>query len=401
MNMKIVKHLSESSKAHFQIFYACRKGLFKCSIQILVCIICGMYLNSCGDDEPNISETSSDNHENTGNHDSTGDYENNGNDQIQDGGKITTGSFEHSEPMFVTLYGEVKNVSESAEVGFYLGFSPKFERDSYRTISLTGKHGKFSITTNGVYGEQKYYYRAYVRDNGKEFLGSVKTFTSKPIEYSINGRTFKAIIIKDGPYGDFCMLQTECPSDEIIKFGDNIFGPINTNGDGQMTAYESRSFMGTLISYTGLPWRLATTSEWQFAAKGASKSKGYKYSGSDNLDDVAWYEGNSKARMHEVATKIPNEIGLYDMCGNYSEPTNDGQAEYFPRHIYVNYQIQSLAMIGNAYGGNFNSSASDCAINSYIKTEKKTDIYDPGLIGLRLVFSIDPAYNQKEYIKVY
>ena len=66
-------------------------------------------------------------------------------------------------------------------------------------------------------------------------------------------------------------------------------------------------------------WRLPTESEWIWAAIGGVKSKGYKYSGSNNSDDVAWgiYYGSSEPR--EVATKLPNELGIYDMSGNVEE----------------------------------------------------------------------------------
>ena len=66
-------------------------------------------------------------------------------------------------------------------------------------------------------------------------------------------------------------------------------------------------------------WRLPTESEWRWAAMGGVKSKGFAYSGSNNSDDVAWgiYYGSSEPR--EVATKLPNELGIYDMSGNVEE----------------------------------------------------------------------------------
>lgn len=73
---------------------------------------------------------------------------------------------------------------------------------------------------------------------------------------------------------------------------------------------------------TGKQFRLPTKAEWEFAARGV-KSKGYENSGSNDIDAVAWYESNSNSKTHEVGTKAPNELGLYDMSGNVREWCQD------------------------------------------------------------------------------
>ncbi len=65
--------------------------------------------------------------------------------------------------------------------------------------------------------------------------------------------------------------------------------------------------------------RLPYEAEWEYAARGGNKSKGYKYSGSNNLTDVSWHDGNSKNKTNDVAVKKANELGLYDMSGNAFE----------------------------------------------------------------------------------
>jgi len=66
-------------------------------------------------------------------------------------------------------------------------------------------------------------------------------------------------------------------------------------------------------------YRLPTEAEWEFAAKGGTLPKGFKYSGRDSLDDIAWHKGNSAGTPHTIGTKLPNELGLYDMSGNVWE----------------------------------------------------------------------------------
>ena len=104
--------------------------------------------------------------------------------------------------------------------------------------------------------------------------------------------------------------------------------------------YDMQDFISKLNTQTGKQYRLPTEAEWEFAARGGNRSKGYRYSGSNNLDDVAWFNENSSNKSHVVGLKMPNELGIYDMSGNVWEWCSDWYGDY-----NINVQINPIGTI--------------------------------------------------------
>jgi sulfatase modifying factor 1 len=109
--------------------------------------------------------------------------------------------------------------------------------------------------------------------------------------------------------------------------------------------------------------RLPTEAEWEFAARGGTKSKGFKYSGSDIIDEVAWYDENSKNTVHPVGTKKSNELGLYDMTGNILEWCADNyDGDYYQVSPQNDPQGPRIGSDRVLRGGSYVGDSDDCRI---------------------------------------
>ena len=115
----------------------------------------------------------------------------------------------------------------------------------------------------------------------------------------------------------------------VAVMGNN---PSFTKGDNLpvfgVSWHDAQNFITRLNSITGKNYRLPTEAEWEYATRGGNKSQGFKYSGSNNVDEVAWHSGNSFGDPHPVGTKKANELGIYDMSGNMWEWVQDWYAPF-------------------------------------------------------------------------
>lgn len=189
----------------------------------------------------------------------------------------------------------------------------------------------------------------------------------------------------DGEYGDerpvhtvkvksFYMSATEVTFDQYDAFCEatgRVKPDDNGWGRGKMPVSnlswdDANAYCHWLSEQLGEPISLPTEAEYEFAARGGNLSRGDKYSGSDYMEDVGWFVGNSKGRPHEVGSKMPNELGIYDLSGNvwewcldwyhstYDGAPVDGSA-WNDENPQTPYHV--------VRGGSWSSSAEDCRIS--------------------------------------
>ena len=165
--------------------------------------------------------------------------------------------------------------------------------------------------------------------------------------------------------------------------GSNPSGFKGDNLPVEMVSWDDcQEFISKLNSLTGQNFRLPTEAEWEFACRGGNNSRGYKYSGSNDIDSVAWYKDNSGGNTHPVATKLPNELGIYDMNGNVREWCSDRYGEFSsgtPSNPEVSYDA-SLYRVNR--GGSWSDLAKYCRF-SFRYGDNPDYRYDS--VGLRLV----------------
>lgn len=165
---------------------------------------------------------------------------------------------------------------------------------------------------------------------------------------------------------------------------DDVTGPAGFLD--RINASDIRTQMVAQVSGPEAAFRLPTETEWEYAARGGPHWRdGFRFSGSNDIDLVAWYDRKGGDQTHEVAQKAPNQLGIYDMSGNVWEWCQDS----FSR------DVSTIPEDGSAFagdgaerllrGGCFHNWAIHCTVSKRYQIERD---YHDGCIGLRLVFAV-------------
>lgn len=237
------------------------------------------------------------------------------------------------------------------------------------TFSLTGCNNQGgSSVNNGEYGVSYENTQSSIepessselvleQDNSSE-EGQGASSELKTATYTVNGVDFKMILVEAGTFvmgsDNTNVAFSESPAHKVTLTQDYLMGETEVtealwnavmgNGGGSntrpktsVTWNEAHTFADRLTEIAqeqglisdGMRFRLPTEAQWEFAAKGGNQSKGYLYAGSNDINEVAvTLENSGSSSPIDVKTKLPNELGLYDMSGNAYEWVDDYGGSY-------------------------------------------------------------------------
>ena len=168
--------------------------------------------------------------------------------------------------------------------------------------------------------------------------------------------------------------------DVMGKLPDNLINSSLGLGDNYPVSHISfittMQFVNELNRITGKNYFYISSEEWEYAARGGNKSKGYTYSGSNNIDEVAWYSENSDNSVHLVGEKLPNELGIYDMSGNVWEWT---LTEFDP-----NKPLKQPTYL-EIHGGSYTENEYLCRLSSWKVQEQKNSFSN---VGFRIILLV-------------
>ena len=319
----------------------------------------------------------------------TSEVTNIGNTTAECGGVVTEGDFS------VTARGVCWNTADNPTI------------DDSHTVDGGGA-GAFTSNVTGLTGSTTYYVRAYATSSADTVYGETKTFkTNNNLSFTVGGVSFEMVYVEGGSFdmGATTEQGSDAYDDEnpvhsvtldgyyigkfevTLELWEAVMGSKPSSNVGaqypveNVTWEDCQEFISRLNSLTGRTFRLPTEAEWEYVARGGNKSSHFKYSGSDNIGDVAWYSSNSGATIHSVGTKSPNELGIYDMSGNVSEWCSDWYGSYSAEE-QTNPQGPSSGSFRVFRGGSWFDGARNCRVSN---RHNHVPSFSDGYLGLRLV----------------
>ena len=236
------------------------------------------------------------------------------------------------------------------------------------------------------------------------------TANEEKVSFTVKGVTFNMILVKGGTFdmGATAEQGTDAKADEkpvhSVTLSDYYIAEtevtqalyeavIGSNPADSVGAElpvvliewgDADLFASKLSEITGRKFRLPTEAEWEYAARGGNKSKGFKYAGSNNISDVAWFN-NIEGGSHTVKGKAPNELGIYDMSGNVDEYCADDYAPYSKdSQTDPKCELKDGGDV-TVRGGSFVSEASDCRVSRRGSSRG----YVFGSLGFRIAMSVE------------
>ena len=307
----------------------------------------------------------------------------------------------NSTPMGATIYIDGKNYGETPNYisDILIGeHELKLTKQGYAELkkTITIKEGETLAINEKLQANNQ-----QTSGNNNVARGTNQTFT-------VNGVSFTMIAVEGGTFqmGATSEQGSDAESDEKpvhnVTLSDYYIGETEVTQElwkavmgrnpshfrgypqrpvEQVSWNDCQEFIKKLNQLTGKNFRLPTEAEWEYAARGGNKSKGYKYSGSNTIGNVAWHKDNSGSRTHYVKTKQANELGIYDMSGNVWEWCQDWYGNY-SSSSQTNPTGPSFGSDRVLRGGGWNGGAEICRVSN------RYDGY-PGrrnyFLGLRLV----------------
>lgn len=245
------------------------------------------------------------------------------------------------------LYGYFSN-SRSPSIGLVSNSSEAYTMACSTNMYKTGESGYLDIPTDAEHNGWA---------TGLNFTVKGVTFKMIPVDWGTKSFLIGETEVTEGLYYAVTDGTTTTPNKPIVNISYDKF----------------KEFMSKLNAMTSLVFRYPTLEEWQYAAKGGSKSLGFTYSGSNTPGDVAWFVGNCSS-LQNVKQKQPNELGIYDMSGNAWEWTSTQESTSWAYDYYC---------CGGSYHNN--ESRQTTTSTAYTRTDSN---YGDQYTGLRLALTL-------------